>query len=128
MKKRRILIVEDDRIISWTLAMTLEDMGYEVTATVSTGEAAILKAEEAKPDLVLMDIILEGQMNGIEAAGVIRSRLNIPIIYMTAHTDEETRKRAEVTKPSGYLSKPVMKRQLGPAIEKALSGVEAETA
>ncbi len=109
------------------LTATLEDMGYEVTATVSTGEAAILKAEETKPDLVLMDIVLEGQMDGIEAASVIRSRLNIPIIYTTAYADEETRKRAEVTKPSGYLSKPVMTHQLGSAIEKALSTVETET-
>ncbi len=109
------------------LTATLEDMGYEVTATVSTGEAAILKAEETKPDLVLMDIVLEGQMDGIEAAGVIRSRLNIPIIYTTAYADEETRKRAEVTKPAGYLSKPVMTHQLGSAIEKALSTVETET-
>ncbi len=127
MKKRRILIAEDDRIISWMLTVTLADMGYEVTATVSTGEAAILMAEETKPDLVLMDIVLEGQMDGIEAAGIIRSRLNIPIIYTTAYADEETLKRAEVTNPSAYLSKPVMMHQLQSAIEKALSTVEAET-
>src|SRR5512136_1141488 len=105
MKKRRILIVEDDRIISWMLTVMLQDMGYEVTATAPTGEAAILKAEQTKPDLVLIDIVLEGEMDGIEAAGVIRSRFNIPIIYTTAYADEETRKRAEATKPSGYLSK-----------------------
>ena len=81
MNKPRILVVEDDRIIARSLRLILEQLGYEVTALASTGQAAIREAEETKPDLILMDIVLDGEMDGIEAARVIRSHLSIPIIY-----------------------------------------------
>ncbi len=126
MKKPRILVVEDDRIIARSLRMILEQLGYEVTAMAPTGQAAIREAKETQPDLVLMDIILDGDMDGIEAASVIRSHLDIPIIYLTAHADQATRERAEATQPFGYLSKPIMKRDLGLMIERALSTAQEE--
>jgi CheY-like chemotaxis protein len=121
VKKPRILVVEDDRIIARSLRMILEQLGYEVTALASTGQAAIREAKETKPDLILMDIILDGAMDGIEAAQVIRSHLSIPVIYLTAHADHATRERADATQPFGYLSKPIMKHVLHSIIEQALS-------
>jgi CheY-like chemotaxis protein len=126
VKKPRILVVEDDRIIARYLRMILEQLGYEVTALASTGQAAINEAETTKPDLILMDIILDGAMDGIEAAGVIRSHLNIPLIYLTAYSDRATRERADVTQPFGYLSKPIMKDDLRRIIEQALSTAQDE--
>jgi len=127
VKKPRILVVEDDRIIARSLRMILEKFGHEVTALASTGQAAIHEAEETKPDLVLMDIVLDGEMDGIEAAQVICSHLDIPIIYLTAHADPAMRERAAVTRPFGYLSKPIMKDDLRRMIEQALSAARSET-
>ncbi len=126
MRKPRILVVEDDRIIARSLRMILERLGYEVTALASTGDAAIREAEENKPDLILMDIVLDGAMDGIEAAGIIRSHTNIPLIYLTAHADHTTRKRADATQPFGYLSKPIMREDLRRNIEQALSAAQGE--
>jgi CheY-like chemotaxis protein len=120
MKSVRILIVEDELILAKALELCLEDFGYEVAATVTTGEEAILRAEEIKPDLVLMDIVLAGEMDGIEAAGVIRSRLKIPFMYMTAYGDKETLERARLSEPLDYLVKPIREHELGSAIKKAL--------
>jgi len=106
--------------------MILEQLGYEVTALASTGQAAILEAKETKPDLILMDIILDGDMDGIEAAQVICSHLRIPVIYLTAHADHTTRQRADATQPFGYLSKPIMKDDLRRIIEQALSTTQEE--
>jgi CheY-like chemotaxis protein len=112
MKKARILVVEDDRIIARSLRLILEQLGYEVTALASTGQAAIHEAEETKPDLILMDIVLDGEMDGIDGARVIRSNQSIPIVYLTAHADQTTRERSDATQPFGYLSKPIMKDDL----------------
>jgi len=121
MNKPRILVVEDDRIIARSLRLILEQLGYEVTALASTGQAAIREAEETKPDLILMDIVLDGDMDGIEAARVIRSHLSIPIIYLTAHADHATRERTDATQPFGYLLKPIMKDDLRRIVEQAVS-------
>ena len=94
---------------------------------MSTGQAAIREAEETKPDLVLMDIGLDGEMDGIEAARVICSHLEIPIIHLTAHADPAMLERAAVTRPFGYLSKPIMKDDLRQMIEQALSAARSET-
>ena len=126
MKKPRILVVEDDRIIARSLRLILEQLGYEVTALASTGQAAIREAEETKPDLILMDIVLDGDMDGIEAARVIRSNQSIPIIYLTAHADHATRERADATQPFGYLSKPIMREDLRRIIEQALLAAQGE--
>lgn len=120
MKSVRILIVEDELILAKALEICLEDLGYHVAATVTTGEEAILKAEETKPDLILMDIALAGEMDGIEAAGLIWSGLKIPFIYMTAYGDKETLERATLAKPSAYLVKPIRDHELNSAIKKAL--------
>ena len=120
MEKVRILVVEDERIVARDIVTSLEALGYEVCASVSSGEEAIEKAEKMHPHLVLMDIRLEGEMNGVESAGRIRQRFHIPVIYLTAHTDEETLRRAKVTQPDGYILKPFEERELHVAIEMAL--------
>ena len=120
MASGKILVVEDEGIIAIDLKGSLERLGYEVVATVSTGEEAIRDAVELSPDLVLMDIVLEGDVDGIEAAAQIKSRLGIPVIYLTAYTDESTLLRAEDAGPSGYVFKPFSERTLIKAIEAAL--------
>jgi PAS domain S-box-containing protein len=101
----KILVVEDERITAEDIKSGLENAGYCVPAMVSTGEDAVEKAGILRPDLVLMDIKLKGKMDGIEAAGQIKLRYNIPVIYLTAYSDEYTVKRAEITEPSGYIIK-----------------------
>ena len=105
MGDAKILVVEDERITAEDIKSGLEFAGYTVPAIVSSGEDAIEKAGELKPDLVLMDIKLKGEMDGIEAAGQIRVRYDIPVIYLTAYSDESTVQRAKVTEPSGYILK-----------------------
>jgi len=120
MAKEKILIVEDERIVAADIRRRLRNMGYVVSATVSSGEEAIRKAEQLKPDLVLMDIVLEGEMNGIKAAEKIRSRFNIPIVYLTAYADDEILEQAKTTGPFGYIVKPVEDDELRSNIEIAI--------
>lgn len=124
--QRRILVVEDDRIIAENLKISLMKMGYTVTSIVSSGEQAIEGVAEVRPDLVLMDIVLQGEMDGIEAADQIRSSFNVPVIYISAYGDEETFKRAKTTGPFGYLLKPFEERELYITIETALFRHEME--
>lgn len=105
MAKINIIIVEDERITAEDIKKALNSVGYEVPAIVPSGEEAIKAAEELKPDLVIMDIKLEGEMDGIQAAEQIRSKLGIPIIYLTAYSDEKTVQRAKITEPSGFILK-----------------------
>ncbi len=105
MAATRILIVEDERITAEDIKGALESVGYVVPEIVSSGEKAIKMAEELFPDLVLMDIQLEGEMDGIEAAERIRDRLGIPVIYLTAYSDSSTVQRAKITEPSGFILK-----------------------
>jgi PAS domain S-box-containing protein len=118
--KAKILIVEDEKIIAKYLQNTLKGLGYDISAIVSSGEEAIKKAEEIKPDLVLMDIVLKGDMDGIEAAEKIGLLFDIPVVYLTAYPDEKLFQRAKITDPFGYILKPVEKRDLKIAIEIAL--------
>jgi diguanylate cyclase (GGDEF)-like protein/PAS domain S-box-containing protein len=120
MSKKRILVVEDESITAMSIEKSLIDMGYNVTSIVFSGEEAIKKIGEDNPDLVLMDISLRGEMDGIEAAGHIRSNFNIPVIYLTAHSEEKILKLAKVTEPFGYIVKPFDDRELGIAVEMAL--------
>lgn len=120
MVRAQILIVEDERIVAEDIRSNLRKMGYAVSAIVSSGEEAVSAAEELRPDLVLMDIVLEGKMNGIEAAGQIRSRFNIPVVYLTAHADDKILERAKMTEPFGYIIKPFEDRELRSAIKIAL--------
>ncbi len=120
MTTARILIVEDERIVAEDLRETLGALGYEVVGIVPSGEAAIEQAAAHHPDLVLMDIMLRGNLNGIDAAQHVRDRLDIPVVYLTAYADDATLARAKVTEPFGYLIKPFEERELLTAIEMAL--------
>ena len=120
MSKRKILIVEDDWIVAEDTQNRLKNLGFDVTAVVSSGKEGIKKAKEDKPDLVLMDIVLKGEMDGIEAAEEIRTQLNIPIVYASAYADRQVVERAKITQPFGYIIKPFEDRELNTAIEIAL--------
>jgi len=116
----KILIVEDEWIIANDIRMNLQDMGYEVAAVVSTGEKAIKLARDLMPDLILMDIMLEGDMDGIETAKHIHQELDIPFIYLTAYSDKRFLNRSKETEPFGYLLKPFKSREIEIVIEIAL--------
>ncbi|MBW2020734.1 MAG: PAS domain S-box protein, partial [Deltaproteobacteria bacterium] len=127
MAKTQILVVEDKGIVAEDIQRSLQALGYGVSGVASSGEEAIKKAEETRPDLVLMDIMLQGELNGIEAADQIRSRFNIPIIYLTAYADDKTLERAKITEPFGYIIKPFEDRELHTTVEMALYKHEMET-
>ena len=112
MKTRQILVVEDERIVADDIKMSLQRLGYVVSGMASSGEEAVKKAEETHPDLVLMDIVLEGETDGVEAASVIRFRFDIPVVYLTAYSDKKTLERAKVTEPFGYILKPFEDREV----------------
>jgi PAS domain S-box-containing protein len=116
----KILIVEDERITAEDLRDILTDLGYTVTASVSSGLEAIQRAEETSPDLALMDIRIKGDMDGTETARVLRERFNIPVIYLTAHADSATVSRAKESEPLGYVTKPFQEAELHASIEIAL--------
>jgi diguanylate cyclase (GGDEF)-like protein/PAS domain S-box-containing protein len=126
MKPTRILVVEDESIVALDIQDRLESLGYEVPATVASGEAAIDQAGALRPDLVLMDIQLQGRMDGVEAADQIRRRFGLPVIYLTANADHPTVARAKVTEPFGYVIKPFEERDLHTSIEIALYKHQAE--
>ena len=118
MKKTKIMIVEDEFILAMSMKSDLSGMGYEICELVNSGEDAIKNAEQERPDVVLMDIILEGKMNGIEAAKVIHSSYGIPIIFVTGCEDEGTKILAEDIGPLAYFIKPVEAEDLRLVIEK----------
>ncbi|MFZ6009511.1 MAG: response regulator [Bacteroidota bacterium] len=120
MSKAGILIVEDSFIVAFHLQKTLESEGYNVIGTETSGEAALELIKSRKPDLVLMDIMLNGQLDGIETSRHIKTKYNIPVIYITALTDKETIQRAKITEPYGYLTKPFEDREIFTVIEMAL--------
>ena len=120
MSNERILIVEDESLIAIHLQVILEQAGYAVVSMVTSGEEAIQKVKDVKPDIVLMDIVLEGEMNGIEAAEIIHSDFDIPVIYLTAHGEDKVFERAKSTEPYGYIIKPFKKEELKKTIEIAL--------
>ena len=122
----RILVVEDERIVALDLATTLNNLGYAVVASVGSGEAAIEQAIKLRPNLVLMDIRLAGDVDGIQAAERIRKQVDVPVIYLTAHSDKPTLARARSTGPFGYVVKPFKTTELNCAIEIALHRHEIE--
>jgi formate hydrogenlyase transcriptional activator len=126
MEKARIQIVEDEAIIAMELESQLHSLGYEVTSIVDTGEKAIEKAEKDKPDLILMDIRIKGEMDGIDTAEEIRNRFDIPVIFSTAFADEERLDRAKLTRPFGYLLKPIKEKELSVSIKIALFAITVE--
>lgn len=120
MGRGLVLIVEDEAIIAIDIKKSLLEMGYDVTPVAGGGEEAIHKAEEYKPDLVLMDIVMPGKIDGIEAARQIQSRFDIPVVFLTAYADKETIDRAKLTEPFGYIAKPFTDKDLYSNIEIAL--------
>jgi response regulator RpfG family c-di-GMP phosphodiesterase len=120
MNSAKIMVVEDEWVVADQLCRNLEDLGYTVCSTASTGDEAIRKVEADSPNLILMDIVLKGKMDGIEAADRINSQFNIPMLYLTAYTNQEYIERAKQTKPFGYLVKPFNQKELYANIEMAL--------
>jgi CheY-like chemotaxis protein len=120
MAAPRVLIVEDERIVAIDLQRRLTRLGYVVLAIASSGEDAIQKAIEMPPDIVLMDIRLQGAMDGVEAAGHIRARLDIPIVYMTAYSDERTLQQAGSGQSRLFIRKPFEEKALRATLQRAL--------
>lgn len=120
MKRARILVVEDERIVAEDIKRSLSHAGYEVVGMVASGKDALLEVKEAKPDLVLMDIVLKGEISGIEAADRIHQEFDLPVVYLTAYADTDTLEKAKVTEPFGYILKPFDNRELASTIEMAL--------
>lgn len=123
----RILIIEDESIVATLMKRVLQGLGYEILGTVSTGAQAIEKAGDLRPDIILMDIVIKGDMDGIETAGHIYSKYNIPVIFLTAYADKETFERAKLTEPFGYVIKPFDARELNVTIEIAIYRHKIET-
>ena len=126
MKKTRVLVVEDNQVIAEIIQHFLRKSDYVVAGMATTGEQAVAMAGELKPDLVLMDVELAGEMNGIEAAWLIWERFHLPVVYLTANDDEATIARAAETEAYGYLHKPVQERELSTTLRIALNKHDAE--
>lgn len=118
-----IFIVEDDPIIAQMISWRLQKLGYEVKGSAQTGEDALAQIRNVIPDLVLIDIMLKGEMDGIELGARITKEYGIPFIFLTAHSDNETLGRAIETNPSGFLLKPFKDEELRVSIEVALKKV-----
>lgn len=120
MSKTTVLVVEDESIVSKDIQQSLNKLGYNVVGAASTGDKAIALASELKPDIVLMDIMLKGNITGIDAAAEIKKNEAIPVIFLTAYADESTLSKAKVTEPYGYIIKPFKEIDLHTSIEMAL--------
>ena len=119
MKKKRILIVEDEYVAAANIEECLLTSGYMVTEIIPDGETAITKIEQNKPDLVMMDIKLNGKLSGTETAAIVRTRFNVPVIYLTAYSEESIMKQVKLSEPFGYLNKPFRENELLMALEMA---------
>jgi|WetSurMetagenome_2_1015567.scaffolds.fasta_scaffold75496_1 PAS domain S-box-containing protein/putative nucleotidyltransferase with HDIG domain len=127
MAKIKILVVEDESLVARDVLNMLQSLGYDPLGVVSSGEQALRKAAASSPDLVLMDIVLKGEVDGISAAEKLWEDFSIPVIYVTAYADDKTFERAKLTKPFGYLLKPFEERELQTTIEMALYKAKMET-
>ncbi|MEI9985803.1 MAG: response regulator [Aliidongia sp.] len=128
MNGARVMVVEDERIVAMHLQQQLLKLGYDVPAPVASSEMALRQAEELRPDLVLMDIHIEGKLDGIETAAAMAEKREQPVIYLTAYSEPATLDRARATKPYGYLIKPFSERELHATIQMALERCRAEKA
>jgi PAS domain S-box-containing protein len=126
MAKKRIMVVEDESITAMSILSSLKEMGYAVIPPVFSADEAVEKAREERPDLVLMDIKLRGEKDGIEAAGQIHTQLSIPVVYLTAHSDVRMMKRIKSTEPFGYIIKPFDARELRATVEISMYKSEME--
>lgn len=120
MNKARLLIVEDEVIVAEDLKIRLAQLGYTVVGSTASGEDAVALAAQVRPDLVLMDIHLKGQMDGITATHEIRDRLSVPVVFLSAFGEGRTFQRAKEAEPSGFILKPFEDRELKIVIEMAL--------
>ncbi|HSB97706.1 MAG TPA: response regulator [Spongiibacteraceae bacterium] len=120
MLPTRVMVVEDERVVALNIKRRLISLGYEVPASASSGRQALEEMKAVRPDIVLMDIHIEGSMDGIETASLIPEQLHIPVIYLTAYSGDDTLERAKETKPYGYLLKPFSERELHATIQMAL--------
>jgi len=128
MANTKILVVEDEAIVAIDIQNTLKGLGYDVPAIAFSGEEALKKVEEIKPDLILMDIVLKGEIDGIETSQQIREHFDIPVVYLTAYADDTMLKRAKITEPFGYILKPFEDSEIHSAIEMALYKQQSEKA
>jgi CheY-like chemotaxis protein len=124
--KKKILIVEDEMIIAEDLKRLLLKSGYDVTDIVTSGEAALNAVKESKPDLIFMDIVIEGEINGIDAAKQIHDKYKMPIIFLTAWSDDETLEDAGKSDPYGYLLKPVNEKELQATVKMVFNKIDFE--
>jgi len=120
MSGEKILLVEDDDVIAKVADWRLKNLGYTVCGRATTGAEAMELVVNAKPDLVLMDINIQGDIDGIETAQMIKKGFNIPVVYVTSHSDGPTLERAKATRPDGFIVKPFEDNDLRVAIELAL--------
>lgn len=120
------MIVEDEHIVAMGIKRMLKNLGYTVTGVASSGQDAISKAESTFPDLVLMDIMLKGELDGVEAAKEIKERFDVPVVYLTAYSDSNILERVKKTGPSGYIVKPFDEKDLHSNIEIALHRLRKE--
>jgi len=120
LAKARVLVVEDEALVARDLVSLVKSLGYEVTDLVQNGEAVVQSVEKNLPDLAIMDIVLKGQVDGIEAAAILGEKYSIPVVYLTSFADDLTFQRAKLTEPFGYLIKPYEERELELTIEIAL--------
>ena len=127
MTNQRIMIVEDEGLVALAIQKSLERLGYIVTGSVADGEDAFRVAAETAPDLILMDIRLKGDLDGIEVAERIMESQRIPVVYLTAHSDEKTLERAKLTEPFGYIVKPFDEQSLFSTVEIALYKAKLQT-
>ena len=121
MANAKILVVEDEGIVSIDIRNMLKNLEYTIAGVAFLGEEAVQKAESTQPDLVLMDIGLKGEIDGIEAAKTIRDRFHIPVVFLTGFADENTLTKAKEADPSGFIIKPIKEEELLATIKKALS-------
>jgi CheY-like chemotaxis protein len=126
MEHARILVVEDEELVAIAIKKCLEGFGYEVPCVVASGEEAVKKTAALEADLVLMDINLQGEMNGIDAAALTKDSTRVPVIYLTAYSDADTLERAKVTEPYGFILKPFEERALEATVKMALSRSHAQ--
>ena len=126
MGSAKVMVVEDEFVVASDIEGALEASGFSVGSTVASGEEAVRRADAERPDLVLMDIVLQGEMDGIQAAEQIRSRFNIPVVFLTSYADEDVLPRARAASPFGYLVKPFEDRELRATIQMALDKAELE--
>ena len=120
MEKSRIMVVEDEGVVALQIREALEGMGYEVPVIALSGEEALARLLEVEPDLILMDVQLKGGLSGIEAARRLRHRLDVPVVYLTAFSDEKTLDQAQLTEPYGYVLKPFDEKSLHAIIQMSL--------